>query len=65
MIGSNKKYVKIKGMIAVISGNIKLLNISFGVKYVNIQSPLSIYVLIVTHFYISSNENFVSRIRRI
>lgn len=29
-------------MIAVIKGNIKLLNISFGVKYVNMQSPLSI-----------------------
>lgn len=27
-------------MIAVISGNIKLIIISFGVKYVNIQSPL-------------------------
>lgn len=26
-------------MIAVIKGNIKLLNISFGVKYVNTQSP--------------------------
>lgn len=43
MIGSNKKYVKINGMIAVIRGNIKLLNISFGVKKVNMQSPLSIY----------------------
>lgn len=32
IIGSNKKYVKISGMIAVIKGNIKLLNISFGVK---------------------------------
>ena len=28
----NKKYVKINGMIAVIKGNIKLLNISFGEK---------------------------------
>lgn len=32
IIGSNKKYVKINGMIAVIKGNIKLLNISFGEK---------------------------------
>lgn len=32
IIGSNKKYVKISGMIAVIKGNIKLLNISFGEK---------------------------------
>lgn len=32
IIGSNKKYVKINGMIAVIKGNIKLLNISFNEK---------------------------------
>lgn len=62
IIGSKKKYVKINGMIAIINGNIKLLNTSFGVKYVNMQSPLFIYInLIITLFNISSNENFVSK----
>lgn len=31
------------GIIAVIKGNIKLLNNSFGVKYVNMQLLLPIY----------------------
>jgi hypothetical protein len=48
MIGSNKKYVKINGMIAVIKGNIKLMNISFGVKYENMQSP-PFYKLILAY----------------
>lgn len=36
-IGSNKKYVKISGTIAVISGNIKLINNSFILKHSDIS----------------------------
>lgn len=42
--GSNKKYVKISGTMAVISGNIKLINNSFILKYLNINyAPFLFY----------------------
>lgn len=42
--GSNKKYVKISGTMAVISGNIKLINNSFILKYSDISyAPFLFY----------------------